>query len=102
MKRCDVDQAVFYRHQDGQLIIIVASVDDLTIIASTAALIDHVKAKLREAFTITDMGPIHWILGIQVTRDRTNRTSVARDSTRLRLVDESSRFLVESSRTNDS
>jgi len=74
MKRCDVDQAVFYRQENGQLIIIIASVDDLTIVASSPSLIEHVKVKLCEAFTITNMGDIHWILGIQVTRDCTNRT----------------------------
>ena len=35
MNHCEVDQAVFYRHEDNKLIIIVTHVDDLTIIASS-------------------------------------------------------------------
>ncbi|PIL28794.1 transcription factor [Ganoderma sinense ZZ0214-1] len=74
MKACDVDQAVFYRIEGTDLIIIVAHVDDLTIAASCMALIVEVKTKLREAFEILDEGEIHWILGFAVIRDRAART----------------------------
>ena len=74
MKPCDVDQAVFYRVKGTELIIIVAHVDDLTIVASCMALIVEVKTKLREAFEISDEGEIHWILGFAVIRDRSTRT----------------------------
>ena len=74
MKHCDVDHSVYYHHKDGQLIIILTSVDNLTILASLMALNDLVKVKIHEAFKITDMGELHWILGIQVTRDRAHRT----------------------------
>ena len=74
MKTCDVDQAVFYRVEGTDLIIIVVHVDDLTIAASSVALIVHVKAKLREAFAISDEGEVHWILGFAVIRDRSART----------------------------
>ena len=70
MKTCDVDQAVFYHVEGTDLIIIVVHVDDLMIAASCVALIVHVKAKLREAFTISDEGEVHWILGFAVICDR--------------------------------
>ena len=70
MKRCEVDQAAFYRRKEGNLIIIVAHVDDLTIITSSMELIEEVKGVLRKAFKISDMGEIHWILGFSVERDR--------------------------------
>lgn len=74
MSQCDVDQAVFFRVQDTDLIVIVVHVDDLTVVASTIALIREVKEKLREVFEISDEGEIHWILGFAVDRDRPNRT----------------------------
>jgi len=74
MSRCEVDQAVFYRVEGAELIVVVAHVDDLTIVASSVMLIEEVKAKLRIELEITDLGEIHWILGLTVQRDRTLRT----------------------------
>ncbi|OJT10146.1 Retrovirus-related Pol polyprotein from transposon TNT 1-94 [Trametes pubescens] len=72
MSQSDVDQAVFYRVKGTDLIVIVVHVDDLTVVAATIALIVEVKAKLREAFEISDEGEIHWILGFSVERDCPN------------------------------
>jgi hypothetical protein len=74
MKRCEVDQAAFYRRKDNKLIIIVAHIDDLTIIASSTDLIEEAKEALRKAFKISDMGEIHWILGFSVEQDREKQT----------------------------
>ena len=74
MKQCEVDQAAFYRCEEGNLIIIIAHVDDLTIITSSMELIEEVKGVLRMAFKILDMGEIHWILGFSVERDREKQT----------------------------
>ena len=52
------------------MIIIIAHVDDLTIITSSMELIKEAKGVLRKAFKISDMGEIHWILGFSVERDR--------------------------------
>ena len=60
----------FYRREEGNLIIIVTHVDDLTIITSSMELIEEAKGVLRKAFKISDMGEIHWILGFSVERDR--------------------------------
>ena len=69
---CDVDQAVFFRTENGQLVVMGVHVDDLTI-AVSSGLMDDVKAKLKVDFEITDEGPIHWILGFAVERDRDAR-----------------------------
>jgi len=44
--RCEVDQAVFYRQGKGKLMIVLVP--------------KHIK--------ITDLGYLHWILGIEVLR----------------------------------
>lgn len=71
MKRCEVDYLVFIVKM---MIIILVSVDDLTILTSSTLLMDHVKSKLRQAFEITDLGEVHWLLGIQITQNRAERT----------------------------
>jgi hypothetical protein len=78
MKRCEVDQAVFYRSEAKTLIVIVAHVDDLTIVASSVDLVAQVKERLSEALKITDLGEIHWILGISVRRDRPKPNVITR------------------------
>ena len=66
MMRCKVDHSVYYRHDGKDLAIIVTAVDDLTIIMSSTELMSEVKSKLKEAFEITDMGEIHWLLGMEI------------------------------------
>jgi hypothetical protein len=75
--RSDVDQAVFYRH-DGHkghaTIIIVVHVDDCTIAASTLSLVVAFKREIAQYVEITDLGELHWLLGIEIRRDRDRRT----------------------------
>jgi hypothetical protein len=73
--QCDVDQAVFFtRTEAGELIIIVIHVDDCTIAASSIDAINRLKEQLRTHVEITDLGELHWLLGIEVTRNRDNHT----------------------------
>ena len=75
LTQCDVDQAVFFtRTKAGELIIIVVHVDDCTIAASSINTILRIKEQLRAHVEITDLGELHWLLGIEVTRNRDNRT----------------------------
>ncbi|KAL5480798.1 hypothetical protein ACEPAI_9738 [Sanghuangporus weigelae] len=72
--RCDVDQAIYFRHLPPDLIVVAVSVDDCTLAASRSALIDKFKSDFSKYVEITDLGPIHWLLGIQIKRDRELRT----------------------------
>ena len=68
--QCEVDHAVFYRRSmDSALVIIVVHVDDCTITSSKHELIDELKMHIKEFVEITDMGELHWLLGIEVKRD---------------------------------
>src|SRR5712692_4476137 len=67
---CEVDQAIFYQRRGKSLTIVVIHVDDCTIAASARTLIDEFKVKLKEHVDITDLGELHWLLGIEVRRDR--------------------------------
>ena len=61
---------MFYRRSmDSALVIIVVHVDDCTIALSKRELIDELKTCIKEFVEITDMGELHWLLGIEVKRD---------------------------------
>jgi len=74
LTRCSVDQAVFYRREGKLIIIIAVHVDDCTIAASNKALIREVKTTLNAHVEVSDLGEVHWLLGIEVKRDREART----------------------------
>jgi len=68
--RCDVDQAVFFRRQGWAVIIVLVHVDDCTIAATSMVLIADFKARISEHVDITDLDELHWLLGIEIKRDR--------------------------------
>jgi hypothetical protein len=55
---------------DDGIVIIVVHVDDLTIAASNVDLMTAVKSRFSSALKMTDLGEVHWLLGIEVHRDR--------------------------------
>ena len=72
-KRCEADPAVFYTHKGRDIAVLACHVDDCTITGSTKALIQSYKDKLQEKYSLTDLGPANWLLGIKITRDLENR-----------------------------
>ena len=73
--QCEVDQAVFFKPEpNGNLMIMVVHIDDCTIAGSTFALVIDVKRRMREHVEITDLGELHWLLGIEVKREKESRT----------------------------
>lgn len=69
LTRCDVDQAVFFRHDGCDVTIVVVHVDDCTIAATTASLVSALKSGLSRYVEVTDLGSLHWLLGIEVQRN---------------------------------
>jgi hypothetical protein len=68
---------VFYHHNGHKghtTIIVVVHVDDCTIAAFTLSLIVAFKRKIAQYVEITDLGELHWLLGIKIRRDRDRRT----------------------------
>ena len=57
-----------------ELSIVLVHVDDCTIAATTVALIDDFKSRIAKHVEITDLGELHWLLGIEIRRDRERRT----------------------------
>src|ERR1700678_1302435 len=73
--RCGGDQAVFFRRceRTNMLIIVLVHVDDCSIVGKTKALIARFKLEIAKFVAITDLGELHWILGIEVRRIREER-----------------------------
>ena len=74
--KCSVDQAVFYKlnKPKNKVTVVTVHVDDCTIAASTPHLVEDFKAGLREHVEVTDLGELHWMLDIEIKRDRDART----------------------------
>ncbi len=74
--QCTVDQAVYYKTNVAarELTVVAVHVDDCTIAASTPRLVTDFKAGLSKHVEVTDLGELHWMLGIEVKRDRVANT----------------------------
>ena len=66
--RCAGDEAVFYRRSNDNrvLIIVLVHVDNCTIVGKIKVLVERFKTDIAEFVDITDLGELHWILGIKV------------------------------------
>ena len=64
-----VDHAVF-TYGGGDASIITLYVDDITMVARDLETIHRDKEDLRKSYEMTDLGDLSWILGMHVTRDR--------------------------------
>ena len=72
--RIQADHCVFYKNLNGQHLIIAVYVDDNLIISDSPDLVTQTKKDLSSRFEMTDLSEVHWILNMEVTRDRSKRT----------------------------
>jgi hypothetical protein len=72
--RCASDHCVWVWAKDGFKVIIPAYVDDLTIACNHTPTLKRIKAELHKKYKMHDLGAIKYILGIEIIRDRANRT----------------------------
>lgn len=73
-KRSEYDPAVFYIHSDGNIIIMAIHVDDCTITGNNKQLLQDYKEKIKSKYSLTDLGPVNWLLGIKITRNLEAKT----------------------------
>jgi hypothetical protein len=60
------DPNVYTKKVGSHLIILVLYVDDLILIGSDSKLLNHVKTRLKKKFEMTNLGFLHYFLGLQV------------------------------------
>eukprot|EP00253_Pinus_taeda_P011769 PITA_11769 len=70
-ERCKSDPNVYMLRTHDSLLILVLYVDDLLITGSSASAIATVKRALHDRFLMTDMGPLHFFLGLEISQDAT-------------------------------
>jgi len=68
--RCHSDNIVYTKKVGKSLIILVLYVDDLILTCSDPNLINHVKSSLKMKFEMTDLGNLHYFLGLQVLQSK--------------------------------
>ena len=73
-KHAEYDHGVFYSRTSAGTIILAIHVDDCTITGTSQALLDEHKTRINKCYPMTDLGPISWLLDIQVTRHREAHT----------------------------
>ena len=67
------DPGVFHVRVGEHMLVLAVHVDDCILTGSNNDLIAQYKAKLNACHALTDLGPVHWLLGIKITRDRSAR-----------------------------
>jgi hypothetical protein len=78
-KRSDSDPNLYIKEKGEEIIIMVVYVDDLIITGSSDDLIQEEKDSLCKSFDMTDLGLLHYCLGIEVWQ-QPNRFSSHRQS----------------------
>jgi hypothetical protein len=68
--RCHSDPNVYTKKVGIHLIILVLYVDDLILTGSDPKLLNHVKTNLKKKFEMTDLGYLHYFLGLQVLQTK--------------------------------
>ncbi|GLJ07318.1 hypothetical protein SUGI_0064280 [Cryptomeria japonica] len=72
--KCHSDPNVYILRQDDSHLILVLYVDDLIIIGSTSSIISKVKSALHDRFAMTDLGLLHYFLGIEISQSSSGIT----------------------------
>jgi hypothetical protein len=67
--RCKSDLNVYILWTTDSLLLLVLYVDDLLIIGCSTSSISGVKMILHERFSMTDMGLLHFFLGLEISQD---------------------------------
>ena len=70
LKRAHADWGIFYGWIRHNILVLASHVDDCTVTGSSPELIRSFKVEIRSHYKITDLGPISWLLGMKVARDR--------------------------------
>jgi hypothetical protein len=68
--RCHSDPNLYTKKVGSHLIILILYVDDLTLTSTDPTLLNHVKTSLKKKFEMTDLGYLHYFLGLQVLQTR--------------------------------
>ena len=72
--RCSHDQCIFTKEFDDGICLIGLYVDDILPASKSQRILKELKTLFSRKYEIKDLGEIHWYLGMEITRDRANKT----------------------------
>ena len=61
---CHSDPIVYIQHLGDDILILVLYVDDIILIGSSSSMLQDVKHALMDQFEMTDLGLLHYFLGL--------------------------------------
>ena len=68
------DPCVYIYSEGGAIYVLTLDVDDVLLLGKDRKVLERIKRKLMGRFSMTDMGDVSLVLGMEVTRDRTKGT----------------------------
>ncbi|GKD24502.1 retrovirus-related pol polyprotein from transposon RE1 [Tanacetum coccineum] len=68
------DTSLFTLHTQNNFLTLLVYVDDILLAGNNQSLINSIKQQLHETFSIKDLGPLHYYLGIEILRNLTGIT----------------------------
>lgn len=71
---CEADRCLYMYDIDNCIMLLVLWVDDLIITGNDRACIQEFRKKISDGFDMKDLGELKWILGMEIIRDRSQRT----------------------------
>lgn len=71
-KRCEADQCLYTKFENGNVQYILLFVDDMIIVSNTDENVKLIKGMLAKEFDMTDIGKVESYLGIHIQHDRQN------------------------------
>jgi hypothetical protein len=80
-KRASSDHGVFVRISGSSVFYIAVHVDDFTLVSNSLADIKTFKSEISKSFSISDLGEIHWLLGMKIERVRSDKSLSIMQST---------------------
>ena len=73
-ERVQCDNSIWVFKKESTRVIVPVYVDDMTIVARTKTDIGWVKTELRKRFKLRDLGPVSFLLGVHITRNRSSKS----------------------------
>ncbi|GJX00606.1 retrovirus-related pol polyprotein from transposon TNT 1-94, partial [Tanacetum coccineum] len=68
------DTSLFTLHTQNNFLTLLVYVDDILLADNNQSLLNSIKQQLHETFSIKDLGPLHYYLGIEILRNSTGIT----------------------------
>ncbi|KAI3708032.1 hypothetical protein L2E82_37034 [Cichorium intybus] len=77
-RKCPQEHTLFIQEKNGMILIVCIYVDDLVFTGNSHEMIEEFKASMKDEFDMTDMGLLHYFLGIEV-KQKEDKISICQE-----------------------